>query len=131
MEDDFKPCLQIVHISDLHIVAPESNGPAVARQISRQIRWVPLLAPLYHSLEDGIAPNDQFAPYRFDDFLRRITIEDAEWQELPTWLICTGDITTFGDRASLDVGKTWLESLSQYVHAALWLHGNHDEWPVT
>jgi 3',5'-cyclic AMP phosphodiesterase CpdA len=86
---------------------------------------------IYHLLADGTAPHDRLAPYLFEAFLERITTGDAEWNALPTWLICTGDITTFGDRASLDEGKIWLKRFERYVQRTLWLHGNHDEWPNT
>jgi 3',5'-cyclic AMP phosphodiesterase CpdA len=131
MENNFNPCLQIVHISDLHIVARSFVVPRRIRKIKRIMRRRPLLAPLYRSLVDGTAPHDRFAPHLFRDFLKKITIEDAEWSASPTWLICTGDITTFGDSASLDEGKTWLQRFAQDVGAPLWLHGNHDEWPDT
>jgi hypothetical protein len=101
------------------------------RQISRRIHGWPLLAPLYREIINGTAPHDRFAPYLFEDFLKRITTEDPEWSALPTWLICTGDITTFGDGASLLEGKRWLERFAQHVKATLWLYGNHDAWPGT
>jgi len=129
--DDFEPCLQIIHISDLHIVSTRFNAHAMTRQISRQIKRWPPLAPLKRLLDDGTAPHDPMAPYRFEAFLESIRDRDAEWRTLPTWLICTGDITTFGDDPSLSEGEKWLRKFARHTDATLWLHGNHDEWPGT
>src|SRR5438105_95468 len=120
------PVIQIVHYSDLHIVGPD--------YLTQRLCFDALLKRLPTTLKQGVAGASMAALQAFEDFLREIA-SDAAWRDKPTWLVDTGDGTTFGDDASLDA---WLNKWSPAFLAAaganakqMVLYGNHDAWPGT
>lgn len=127
--------LQIIHVTDLHVVAQKQ--PA-AKWVRRLERWAQSLGwqSLFEMLHDGTAPHDRFAPLFLQSFLQRITVNDPDWSSLPRWLVDTGDQTTFGDNASLVDADRVLRDLANVcgagssVGAVRNMHGNHDAWPV-
>jgi 3',5'-cyclic AMP phosphodiesterase CpdA len=124
----FKPFLQIVHISDLHIVASTFQQRARLRAVLRVAQAV---GPISRWLEDGMAPHDVMAPDLFLDLVEAIGPRDLAWSRHPLWIIDTGDLTTFGDDDSLAEGQDFLRRLQQRgqtssLHSN---HGNHDAWP--
>jgi hypothetical protein len=78
------------------------------------------------------------APGQFEQFLMQTFGEDPEtglrgpWSGIPTWLVDTGDLTTWGDGDSTAEGKTILAkwATAAQATAALSLYGNHDAWPA-
>lgn len=126
MADDFRPFLQIVHISDLHVVSTSFQGWKGFRFVRRLIRL--MSADLEREILDGTAPHDPMAPYAFADFLEEITTNDADWVKATTWLIDSGDLTTFGDVSSLEKGDDY-KRLFKHATSAASVYGNHDAWP--
>lgn len=127
--DDFTPFLQIVHISDLHVINPKtSNAVAVRRWIRNFRRYLPAVAEY---IEDGVAPHDPLAISLFREFLEQITVQDPNWSKCNTWLVDTGDLTSLGDGGSLDLGSDYLNSLAQVCPDVARVYGNHDAWPGT
>jgi len=125
--------LQIIHISDLHIVkdnAKFSSKMRVTRWLTRNIKK---LRPAYDLIRDGTAPHDQGAPSRFIDYLVSDLASDPSWRGLPTWLVDTGDLTTWGDDDSLDQGRDFIRraqsALAIPPDSVVSLYGNHDAWP--
>lgn len=121
------PVLQIIHYSDVHIVGKDYWKKHVATQ--------QFIARLPATLRQGIVGADTAALRAFVDFLRDEIAVDPVWKNLPTWLIDTGDGTTFGDEESLE---SWLNVWSpRFLGAAgpnarqQILYGNHDAWPGT
>lgn len=131
-----EPVLQIVHLSDMHVVSTNNAPAAAIRQWVRRFRRAGLSAAA-DMLEDGAAPNDTSAPRMLEQFLPRL-VQDPKWRGCPTWLIDTGDHTTFGDTASLVTARAHLASFSaalgtqtQSCPSLQDLPGNHDAWPET
>jgi len=123
------PFLQIVHISDLHFM--DDTFPAPIRNFVR--RWVRSFWPALHDwILDATALHDPDAPDLFADFLDEITVRSSEpeWANTPTCVVDSGDLTTFGDQASLDLGWNYLTRLGQ-GRRLVFIHGNHDAWPST
>ncbi|MDM0108492.1 hypothetical protein QTH97_26325 [Variovorax sp. J22R24] len=117
------PLLQIIHYTDMHLV---TDGYARSRWMLR--RALPFL-PADH--KQGWA-----GPRRavLKDFENLVASLASEWREQQTWLVDTGDGTTFGDAASLDEWKEWSD---KFLAAAgpkgslVRVYGNHDGWPAT
>jgi 3',5'-cyclic AMP phosphodiesterase CpdA len=85
-------------------------------------------------LEDGTAGHDTFAPFVFTEFLAAVTVRDPVWSTHPTWLVDTGDQTTFGDAPSSAGARKLLASFAKSARPSLGgaltnLRGNHDAWP--
>lgn len=125
--DDFTPFLQIVHISDLHVCDPRTRNAVSVRNIVRRLRK--RLPPLARYIEDGMAPHDPLAISLFADFLNDIAVKDETWSKCKTWVVDTGDLTTFGDPDSLDLGRSYLNNLARVCGKVVSIYGNHDAWP--
>ena len=67
---------------------------------------------LYQWILDKTAPHDGNAKDHFANFLQRITVgsPDPDWSVVPTCIVDSGDLTTFGDLASLDLGSNYLQT---------------------
>jgi 3',5'-cyclic AMP phosphodiesterase CpdA len=120
MIDVADPLLQLIHVSDLHVAA----GPVPPRVdwLLRKTRRLPVLGSL---IREGVAPYDTKAPRYFRSIVERFT---KSWPS-STWLVDTGDLTTFGDDASLTLGFQYLRDMGADEATAVSLHGNHDAWP--
>jgi hypothetical protein len=125
----FVPFLQIVHISDLHVVDPSFSKRPPLRNL---LRWMNSVRPLREMIEDGTAPHDPGAVRWFVDFLNKLA-NDPIWRSLPTVLVDTGDVTTFGDSASFARVQQHLghfaNALGRNMLRVCTLYGNHDAWP--
>jgi 3',5'-cyclic AMP phosphodiesterase CpdA len=127
--DDFKPFLQIIHVSDLHVSDPKSMRSIAVRGWARHLRrLVPAAAAEY--FEDGVAPHDNLAVGLFADFLKEIT-NDRDWLDCQHWLVDTGDLTSLGDSESLDLGQKYLNGWAKLCSELASIYGNHDAWPGT
>ncbi|MEK6408790.1 MAG: metallophosphoesterase [Acidobacteriota bacterium] len=128
--DDFEPFLQIIHISDLHVIDPKSQSAVSLRGWIRILRkLVPQAVTTF--LQDALAPHDSLAPSLFNDFLKEITVKDPVWSKCKTWLVDTGDLTTLGDSASLALGRKYLGEMGRVCPELASIYGNHDAWPGT
>jgi predicted MPP superfamily phosphohydrolase len=142
-----KPVLQIVHISDLHFhvgPAPQNDG-LVKRVISliagvnaRFGRW------LLDYWEDGRAGHATDALIAFECFLtgKPMPHEPANTfyptglaalscNDIPTWLVDTGDLASVGDDASIRAEIAWVDRMAALLGDGdpIRLYGNHDAWP--
>jgi 3',5'-cyclic AMP phosphodiesterase CpdA len=124
--DDFEPFLQIIHISDLHVVDPRSPNAASVR--SRIRKWRRVSAGFANWMEEGTSPHDALAVPLFEDFLREF-VKDPSWAGCETWLVDTGDLTSLGDAESFDLGRDYLRSLVRICPKFASIYGNHDAWP--
>jgi predicted phosphodiesterase len=125
---DSDPFLQIIHISDLHLVDASYDYAGWLKSVM----WLDndVYPALYDLLINGTATHDPNCLLEFEDFLKELTIRDPEWNLRKTWIVDTGDITTFGDDASFKLGHDTLERWRKIANAELLrLHGNHDAWP--
>lgn len=121
-----EPIVQIVHYSDIHLRGVDH---ATQRLLLERARH---RLPAVH--QQGLAVADRQALSAFEDFLRDVVALDPAWQGRPTWLVDTGDGTTFGDEESL---HEWIVDWSgRFRRAAavlpkehVMLYGNHDAWP--
>jgi len=126
--DDFKPFLQIIHISDLHVSNPKSAEAVAVRGSIRKLRRF-LPDAVIAAIEDGIAPHDRLAIGLFKEFLQKLTTQDKSWCDCKTWLVDTGDLTSLGDQDSLNLGMQFLNDLAKVCPDSAWIYGNHDAWP--
>ncbi|MEA2203245.1 MAG: hypothetical protein QOE77_21 [Blastocatellia bacterium] len=126
--DDFKPFLQIVHISDLHVTDPRSPNAVTVRQAIRKLsKYFP--SSFVKWLIEGVAPHDRRAVGLFKTFLGEITAKDKAWSKCKTWLVDTGDLTSLGDKESLKLGREFLDDLAKVCPDIASIYGNHDAWP--
>ncbi len=124
--DDFGPFLQIIHISDLHVVDPRSPDAANVRGRVRGLRSI--WSNLAEWIDDGTAPHDPQAVPLFKEFLDEV-ITDPAWAKCKTWLVDTGDLTSLGDAGSLDLGRSYLAEFVRACPQFASIYGNHDAWP--
>jgi 3',5'-cyclic AMP phosphodiesterase CpdA len=123
------PFFQIVHVSDLHFLDAHSFTVWPAKHFALQLtrRFRP---SLHRMIVEGTAGHDKDAPDLFADFLDEITIRspEPEWSSVPTCIVDSGDLTTFGDKGSFSLGFWYLSRFGAGRHL-IQIHGNHDAWP--
>ncbi len=135
--DDWRPVLQIVHVTDMHVKEMTSANPltplmgmsrvvhrAVMRSIERKgnSKW-----------DEGTQGHYPAAPVSFRRFLKRYLARDAVWSEVPSWLVDTGDRSAYGDMGSIEAGEGFLSMWQEALHGCpvRTIYGNHDAWPRT
>lgn len=130
-----RPFLQILHISDLHIMDSgfdyQSRDVDVQRyvQIFRNVNET-LANQLKLSWEHGSTGHDESALKEFMKFLKTFSSHPSFLPSDAIWLVDTGDLSTFGDESSLALGHRWLRDFKAELHAPfVSLYGNHDAWP--
>src|SRR5882762_1404294 len=124
--DDFEPFLQIIHISDLHVIDPRSSSASAVRGRIRGLRGV--WTRLADCIADGTAPHDPLAVTLLKEFLEDVTTDPA-WSKSKAWLVDTGDLTSLGDQGSLDLGWSFLREFVEVGLEHASTYGNHDAWP--
>lgn len=140
MKDD-TPILQIVHVSDIHFKHKAASADhalngrrrCFARLFHRMVEAFDLFG--WHDGTQGAYPK---APESFRRFLKDWRARDDRWygaagdaDSAQTWLVDTGDLSVFGDDASLQGGQEHLASWRAELGgcALRTLFGNHDAWP--
>lgn len=136
------PLLQLIHISDLHFRKGASDRAALAlagRLLDRKAR--DLVEKFnFGDWQEGTLGHDQTAVTAFRAFLVELRRRDSAWFGDPdkaatpqTWLIDTGDASTFGDAESLAEARRRLIEWKQALLPCRMrtLYGNHDAWPQT
>lgn len=134
------PFLQLVHVSDMHVFADRS---ATARQTrSNLVAWAYRLNSLAGTLGgpaatrlrafaetilEGVETHDASGARRLDDFVTSTVIPSVP-ATTPTWLVVSGDQTTFGDSASIAHARSVLVKALAASARSLEIHGNHDAW---
>src|SRR5271156_3317330 len=111
------PVLQIIHVTDLHFkhVAARGVEPLYAkRRFAARFLQDRIEQFNIAGWNEGTQGHYQKAPERFCRFLEWWRGEDDRWyaksrteDSAETWLIDTGDLTAFGDQASLTEGREW------------------------
>lgn len=147
--DGVIPLAQIIHISDLHVCQDYDDRRMIAREARLGRLALARLRGLGRDLierfdvggwHEGTLDHDAGAEGAFGSFLDDLeTVYPAWFTEakgagLPsTWLVDTGDLTTFGDAGSLRAGHAKLEDWEHRVKGCRLrsLFGNHDAWPGT
>jgi len=145
-----EPVLQIVHLSDMHLVHPSfkhSNETRVLRRLLKRFeklqnvlpyRYLPFWDSILESannartiLESGFDGHDEDSIKELIAWFRDRVRTDEAWSKTPTWLLDTGDQSTNGDDQSLDYGLGMIAKFSEALGGAPYLriHGNHDAWP--
>jgi 3',5'-cyclic AMP phosphodiesterase CpdA len=131
--------LQIVHISDLHVLAPTSPFRPSARD---HRLWARLLSTYIEGAsslkwDEGAPTHSEEAYLAFRGFVADALRPDPEWfpkkgRRPPTWLVNTGDSTTFGDIGALAQAERYDNELAGALDQAeqLRIFGNHDAWPA-
>ena len=125
--EHFKPFLQLVHISDLHVGDATSLPMGTVRDLIRKLKRR-VSTGLASLISDGTAPHDPLAVSLFKEFLEEI-VQDPEWKDCTTWLVDTGDLTSLGDQPSLNLGIQHLNEFKTVCPKFASIYGNHDGWP--
>ncbi|MCI0627700.1 MAG: metallophosphoesterase [Acidobacteria bacterium] len=135
------PVLQIIHVTDLHVkhisASPDHKLYATKRRIAARIAQKIIENLDLFDWNEGTQGHYYHAPASFSRFLKKWREDDKRWYGKPgedsaqTWLIDTGDMTAFGDDASLAAGRKYLDEWrSDLGDCELrTLYGNHDAWP--
>lgn len=135
------PVLQIIHISDLHVSEGLSDKVMLVRQ-GRVLRLKIRQALERHNWvewHEGTLAHDETAEHRFEEALEDLRDSDDKWFDgtgtsaPQTWLLDTGDLSTYGDEPSIRAGwiklKRWRVALGDCPMRVL--YGNQDAWPGT
>jgi Calcineurin-like phosphoesterase len=137
------PVLQLIHVSDIHFKHCTANAVhplAAKRRFSARL--------LQHVIEkfdiggwnEGTQGHYPKAPESFRRFLEDWVRGDDRWYGRPddpgaaqTWLLDSGDLTAFGDAASITLGGDWHKRWRATLNncPARRIYGNHDAWPGT
>lgn len=135
------PALQLIHVSDLHLNESVRTGglegwrQSVVDAANRQgaIRRYIARFLIRRALGD-IEGHDPTALEMFRaDLPAAVKDPDedgsADWRDR-TWLIATGDLSTWGDTRSIQSALNWLRETAER-HNVRWtaIYGNHDVWP--
>lgn len=119
---------RLLHFSDLHFAV--GRQPDAVRRIAIQQQVSSVGLP-FSLIEQGISGHDPRAVSWLGRSIRKKAAADASWQGL-TYLVCTGDLTTWGDDAALASVRKWLDHLHRDTNLPLLMsYGNHDVWPGT
>ena len=128
------PALQIVHITDLHLCAGYSDRGKIAKErrlFGIQLRKLVEKKNLF-GWHEGTLEHDETCEASFERFLRDLRARAPSWFEggAETWLVDTGDLTTYGDEGSMQVAHKKLAHWQSILGAkSRLLFGNHDAWP--
>lgn len=137
------PVLQLIHISDLHVCAGPPPDQAMLASEGRKWRLAfrqRIEQGDWFEWHEGTLSHDDTAILRFEEVLKGLRASGGRtWfggtgtQAPQTWLVDTGDLSTYGDEASIRQGwqklKQWQELLGKCPMRVL--YGNHDAWPGT
>src|SRR5690242_15654574 len=123
--------LQIIHVTDLHVGVDGIDSEA--RHLREANRAARLFARYLQRTDafgfvEGTQTHFHRAPQAFEAFIEDLRADDPEWFEKPTWIVDTGDLTTYGDEPSIAAGKAFLRSWSAQARNCYRaeLFGNHD-----
>lgn len=134
------PLLQIIHVSDIHVQKGRGDKVPLAGNEQCFRLWFreQLEKRNVGEWHEGTLGHDDIAASAFERFLIDIRANDKDWfpdgAEGPeTWLIDTGDASTYGDRVSLAAAHAMLDKWAATLKPCKVrsLYGNHDAWPGT
>lgn len=138
----FQQLVQIVHVSDMHLRKSALRRPSYcdwlygwAHYCFSQTRKLPSRTPkrlqalqFFKSLCQGLQPDLPLSSTLFHDFMQTQFHTSPLWDG-PTWVLMTGDLSAFGDVASVDAARTFVRTLLPTADCIFDLYGNHDAWP--
>lgn len=140
---DPDPFLQIVHVSDMHVFVDKSARAKQTRSAcvslahtlhQAALQMNPTRARFFFQLSErlleGIETHDAAGSRRLGPFIANELVNTLP-STTPTWLVVSGDQTTFGDRDSIDLARVFLDDARKAAKELLEIHGNHDAWPET
>lgn len=112
---DFRPFLQVVHVAGLRVAHPDVAGFCRARAGASGER---------------LAPHDPLAAEELGALLESIAIVDPIWRRLSTWIVDSGELTLFGDDASMALGRAYLRDFCarSLARGRLEVPGPRDLW---
>jgi hypothetical protein len=131
-----KRVLQIIHVTDLHVGSEGASAEARhARERNRLSLYLTEIARQHNVFgwNEGTQTHFPYAPATFKACLEDLRASEPEWfEKTPTWLVDTGDLTTFGDLDSIREGKQYIKEWAEVAgaHSTRELYGNHDAWPA-
>ena len=85
--------------------------------------------------KEGTLGHDPVAGRDFVSCVDDLREKEPDWfgkgSPAETWLLDTGDLSTFGDRDSLSEGQNFFEGLKARLGGCRFrtIYGNHDAWP--
>lgn len=138
----FRPLLQIIHVSDLHVSRDVGDKPSLNGAEEMRARlWAREKLESFDLFDwhNGTLGHDEVACQRFENFLATTLRSNPSWNPIgldspPVWLVDTGDASRFGGPQSLiaaqKMHQTWQSLLGPRCMVRT-LFGNHDVWPGT
>jgi Calcineurin-like phosphoesterase len=135
---DHRRLLQVVHVTDFHVVASQNEGGGpnggtirdwladVIDKIPESIRNARPIRRFLDDLRQGTASHDVYALEAFREALAG-ELTPKTWPV--TWLLATGDLSGWGDSRSIEYTVRWLKEIAD-AHGISWaaIYGNHDVW---
>lgn len=128
--------LQILHVSDLHLLGPAARPWYTQSQVAKFVDAIAARLPdavlkaYKREILQGLETHDPAALDAFDRFVAQLTSPQLTPPGLETWLLDTGDLTTFGDLGSVKWGLDRLAGIARTSRMRkVSLYGNHDAWP--
>jgi len=118
--------LQIIHLTDPHVVEPAQSRQRTMERARLRARFGHI-AQVRKRIDEGLAPHNRHAGLRFRTFASNLVRHTPSG--VVNWLLVTGDLSTFGDEASIDHARTYWGDIAKDCDETLELHGNHDAWP--
>lgn len=131
-----KLVLQLIHVSDLHFASRLDGAVAKRAGPISRLFSLPWLAK-------GMMGHDAAALDQFEDALTYVLAERMLGTNLPpsdphatkqvrdvSWIVCTGDLATFGDRhRQVEMAANWLADVATRKGIRYCtIYGNHDVW---
>jgi len=123
------PFLQIIHLSDFHFATQDEKFRI--GQLRRALQRSRIKKSIQDFILHGLAGHDEFALRRLKRFFDR-ELSDSPWDALPTWIVNTGDHSTWGSPNAIASAHKLQSELAERPNVqVLDLFGNHDAWPGT
>jgi 3',5'-cyclic AMP phosphodiesterase CpdA len=123
--------LQLIHVSDLHVIdgmTEQANAASGRAALYRRFRFLPSWARDYfvEKFMPGLQGHDSEALEELVDMVDDSLRDEPEWSKR-THLVCTGDLSTWGDATSIRMALHGLAAVQGVSLVSL--YGNHDVWP--
>lgn len=132
MTHQLRPLIRVLHFSDTHFSQARPHSVYLRRLLNNGITKR-FLGHARQQVEQGLRGHSSRALHE----LRRSVLDFMQQQgnawRAKTHLVCTGDLSTWGDDPSLARARHFIETLTRDAalpNEACVLYGNHDVWPA-
>jgi hypothetical protein len=117
--------IQLVHLSDVHF-GPEQPGSAAIARGMLEGASERLGRLIVDAVKQGLCGH---APYALHQLVKSILTNATGTDWRPTRVLMTGDLSTWGDDASIKSTLRLLREIAGDTGDPFVIYGNHDVWP--